>query len=131
MGGKKRDRRRFLKDGLILAGATVGALRSAQGQGQSAGEMAPERRNALRAGDEPSRFVQLKRTMPPETPGYTPLQDLVGVITPNELHFMNTHYNVPELDPAQHRFMIHGMVDHPMIWPLEELKRLPAVSRVH
>ena len=128
---KGRGRRKFLKSGVVLAGAAIGALRSAQGQGQTADGMAPERRNAFRARSEPSPFVKLQRTMPPETPGYTPLQDLVGAITPNELHFMNTHYNVPDIDPAQHRLMIHGMVDRPMIWTVDELKRLPAVSRVH
>lgn len=131
MKTNRRDRRKFLKNGIVLAGAAAGALRSAGAQGQGAGEMASERRNAFRPRSEPSRFVNLQRTMPPETPGYTPLQDLVGTITPNELHFMNTHYNVPELDPSQHRLMIHGMVDRPMVWTLDELKRLPAVTRVH
>ena len=54
---KGRGRRKFLKDGVILAGVAAGALRSAAAQGQGATEMAPERRNAFRARSEPSPYV--------------------------------------------------------------------------
>ena len=127
----KAGRRKFIRDSALLAGAAAGAVVTAQAQGQGAGEMAPERRAAFSARSAPSKYVKMGRAMPPDTPGYTPLQDMVGVITPNELHFMNTHYNLPDIDPATHRLMIHGMVDKPMIWTMDELKRLPAVSRVH
>ena len=33
--------------------------------------------------------------------------------------------------PAQHRLLIHGMVDRPLIFTVEELRRLPSVSRFH
>jgi hypothetical protein len=60
----------------------------------------------------------------------TPLQDSVGIITPSSLHYVATHRGsfVPEIDPRQHRFMIHGMVDRPLTFTMDELKRLPAVS---
>jgi sulfane dehydrogenase subunit SoxC len=38
---------------------------------------------------------------------------------------------VPEIDPKEHRLMIHGMVDRPLIFTMDELKRLPYVTRVH
>jgi sulfane dehydrogenase subunit SoxC len=38
---------------------------------------------------------------------------------------------VPEIDPSEHRFMIHGMVDRQLIFTMAELKRLPSVSRIH
>jgi sulfane dehydrogenase subunit SoxC len=63
----------------------------------------------------------------------TPLQDSVGIITPSSLHYVATHRGsfVPEIDPNEHRLMIHGMVDRPLIFTMAELKRLPSVSRIH
>ena len=63
----------------------------------------------------------------------TPLQDSVGSITPSSLHYVATHRGsfVPEIDPKEHRLMIHGMVDRPLIFTVDELKRLPYVTRVH
>ena len=37
----------------------------------------------------------------------------------------------PDIDPREHRLMIHGMVDRPLIFTMEEIRRLPSVSRVH
>src|SRR5439155_547522 len=52
-------------------------------------------------------------------------------ITPSALHYVNSDYGVPIVDPKQHRLLIHGMVDHPLIFTMDELKRLPSVSRIH
>jgi len=38
---------------------------------------------------------------------------------------------MPDIDPAEHRLMIHGMVERPLIFTMEELKRLPSVTRLH
>src|SRR6185437_14172188 len=38
---------------------------------------------------------------------------------------------VPDLDPKEHRLLIHGMVDRPLEFTMDELKRFPSVSRVH
>jgi sulfane dehydrogenase subunit SoxC len=59
----------------------------------------------------------------------TPLQDLHGVITPNGLHYERHHAGVPDVDPQQHRLIIHGLVDRPMIFTMEDLVRFPSVSR--
>jgi sulfane dehydrogenase subunit SoxC len=63
----------------------------------------------------------------------TPLQDSVGIITPSSLHYVATHRGsfVPDVDPSEHRFMLHGMVDRPLVFTMDELKRLPSVSRIH
>ncbi len=63
----------------------------------------------------------------------TPLQDSVGIITPSSLFYVATHRGsfVPDIDPGEHRLMIHGMVDRPLIFTMDELKRLPSVSRIH
>jgi sulfane dehydrogenase subunit SoxC len=38
---------------------------------------------------------------------------------------------VPEIDPKTYSLLIHGMVERPMVFSLADLKRFPAVSRVH
>lgn len=60
----------------------------------------------------------------------TPHQDLHGVITPADLHYERHHAGVPTIDPAQYTLLIHGMVERPMVFTLEDLKRLPSVSLI-
>lgn len=61
----------------------------------------------------------------------SPLQDLRGMITPNGLVFERSHAGIPDIDPAQHRLMIHGLVRRPMIFSMDDLVRFPSVSRIH
>ncbi len=58
----------------------------------------------------------------------TPLQDLDGIITPSDLHFERHHGGVPEIDPGTWSLLVHGMVDRPLVFTLDELKRFPARS---
>ena len=62
---------------------------------------------------------------------FSPLQDLAGSITPSDLHFQRHHNGIAIIDPAKYSLTIHGLVDRPMRFTLDELRRLPAVSRVH
>jgi sulfane dehydrogenase subunit SoxC len=62
---------------------------------------------------------------------FTPLQNLFGIITPSGLHFERHHAGVPEVDPRQHRLMIHGMVGNPRVYTMEDIVRFPSVSRIH
>jgi sulfane dehydrogenase subunit SoxC len=59
----------------------------------------------------------------------TPLQSLHGTITPADLHFERHHGGVPQIDPTHHELLIHGMVDKPLKFSLDELKRFPSVTR--
>lgn len=59
-----------------------------------------------------------------------PIQALEGMITPNGLHFEVTHNGVPDIDPDQHRLVIHGLVDRPLSFSLEALSKYPMTSRV-
>jgi sulfane dehydrogenase subunit SoxC len=63
----------------------------------------------------------------------SPLQDSVGMLTASSLHYVATHRGsyVQDIDPAEHRLMIHGMVDRPLVFTVDELKRLPFVTRAH
>jgi sulfane dehydrogenase subunit SoxC len=60
----------------------------------------------------------------------TPLQLLNGTITPNGLHFDRSHSGTPEIDPDQHRLLIHGLVKQPLVFTLEALSRYPTQSRI-
>ncbi|MFS0757702.1 sulfite dehydrogenase [Noviherbaspirillum sp. 1P10PC] len=62
---------------------------------------------------------------------FTPLQDLHGIITPNGLFFERHHAGVPAIDPEQHRLVVHGMVDRPLVLTMDDIMRLPSVSRIH
>ena len=62
---------------------------------------------------------------------FTPLQGMFGIITPNGLHFERHHQGWHEIDPSQHRLMIHGLVKRPRVYTMDELMRLPPVSRIH
>ena len=61
----------------------------------------------------------------------TPLQDLERIITPNGLHYERHHGGIPDIDPAQHRLMVFGLVEKPLIFTVDDLRRFPSVSRVH
>ena len=63
--------------------------------------------------------------------GRTPLQDLDGIITPNGLFYERHHGGVPTIDPAQHRLMLHGLVERPLIFTMDDLRRFPSESRIH
>src|SRR5881296_4425196 len=67
----------------------------------------------------------------PETgSSFTPLQDSHGTITPSALHYERHHAGIPLIDPAQHRLVIHGMVERPLSLSVAEIKRLPSITRV-
>ncbi|MGD2131720.1 MAG: sulfite dehydrogenase [Maricaulaceae bacterium] len=61
----------------------------------------------------------------------TPLELLQGIVTPNGLHFERHHSSVPEIDPAQHRLILHGLVRQPLVYDLDALARYPMISRFH
>ncbi|MDQ8035297.1 MAG: sulfite dehydrogenase, partial [Bordetella sp.] len=61
----------------------------------------------------------------------TPLDRLEGSVTPSDLHYERSHSGSPDLDPARHRLLIHGMVRNPLVLALHDLKAMPSVSRLH
>ena len=61
----------------------------------------------------------------------TPLQNLYGIITPNGLVFERHHGGVPDIPPEQHRLLVHGLVDRPLAFDMNDLQRFPSVSRMH
>lgn len=61
----------------------------------------------------------------------TPLASGHGIITPSGLHFERHHAGIPAIDPQEHSLTLHGMVDQPMQFTMDDLMRLPSVSRIH
>src|SRR4030095_16396879 len=151
MGSKRLDRRELLKHGAALAGGlTLGAVAPASGQTPAAGGETPAsgpkmirgNKELIAYGDR-SRFVTSVRIPhggrpSPDAFGLvfhvaTPLQDSVGGITPSSLHYWATTRGsfLPDIDPKDHSLMIHGLVDRPLTFTMEDLKRLPSVTRLH
>jgi sulfane dehydrogenase subunit SoxC len=63
---------------------------------------------------------------------FTPLHELDGIVTPNGLCFERHHSGVAEIEPGKHRFMINGLVDKPLVFTMEDLKRFPGrLNRLH
>ena len=94
---------------------------------------------ALTGYGAPSRYE--KNLQRRESPGLTrvggssvsfaPLQGLFGIITPNGLHFERHHQGFWDIDPTKHRLMINGLVKNPKVYTMDDLMRLPSVSRMH
>ncbi len=143
MDGKKPNRRKFLKGGAAIAGLAAGAAQAADTQAPAPKWHEKGTNKELIAYGERSRFVTsirapvAERTSPDDFGlmfhVLTPLQDSVGSITPSSLHYVATHRGsfIPEIDPKEHRLMIHGMVDRPLIFTMDDIKRLPYVTRIH
>jgi sulfane dehydrogenase subunit SoxC len=62
---------------------------------------------------------------------FTPLHELEGIITPNGLAFERHHAGVADIDPAEYRLMINGMVDTPLVFTLADLARFPRENRTY
>src|SRR5262245_21393704 len=134
MDSNPTGRRGFLK-AAALAGLGAGAGWSAKelpvsGRAASADVKDPhDPGEHLRRGVLPRRGTRMSVD---HITFYTPLQDYSGIITPSHLHFVQQHSShFPEIDARQHRLTIHGLVDRPLSFSMDDLKRLPSVSRVH
>jgi len=62
---------------------------------------------------------------------FTPLHELDGIITPNGLCFERHHGGIAEIEPDDYRLMINGLVEKPLIFTLEDLKRFPRTNRIY
>ncbi len=62
---------------------------------------------------------------------FTPLHELDGIITPNGLCFERHHGGVAVIDPTQHRLMVHGLVQTPLVFTMEDLMRFPRENHVY
>lgn len=77
------------------------------------------------------RWVEWLTATRESSVSFTPLQDLDGIITPNGLCFERHHGGIAEVDPSEYRLMINGLVEKPLIFTLDDLKRMPRVNRFY
>jgi sulfane dehydrogenase subunit SoxC len=130
MNSKRSSRRQFLQRA-AAAGLAAGAVGSASAQSRGVATKPEAKPMLAEASRFPFSGLEVAKRIDHIT-YYTPIQDSAGIITPAPLHFMQTHASeIPDLDPKEHRLTIHGMVERPLSFTLDELKRLPSVSRIH
>ena len=153
--GEAPSRRAFLRASGALVGSGVASIAARSG----AQAVSPDTRTSAPAASPPAIPDSMKapgapvgdklygvpskyedhviRNVPKNQAQYissasrTPLGDLDGIITPSGLFYERHHGGVPVIDPAQHRLMLHGLVKNPMLFTVDELRRLPSVSRIH
>jgi sulfane dehydrogenase subunit SoxC len=144
------SRRGFLRTGLAAAGViAAGGAGAGAPQGTPLGNPANQPPNipdwtrslgegvAVRGYGKPSDFekgiirrdVEWLTASRESSVSFTPLHALDGPITPNGLCFERHHSGIAELDPADYRLMLHGLVDKPLIFTLDDIKRMPRVNR--
>ncbi|HAF55807.1 MAG TPA: sulfite dehydrogenase [Thauera sp.] len=143
----KDGRRDFLRKAFLIASAAMAApaVARAAGEGDPAILELPEWSKTLglpvaaNPYGMPSKYERgLQRR---ESPGltrvggssvaFTPLQGLFGIITPSGLHFERHHQGWHDVDPSKHRLMINGMVKTNAVFTMDDIMRLPSVSRIH
>ena len=138
------SRRAFLK-GAVAAGGGLAAAGAARAAGDPAilnvqswnqelglgvdatpyGMPSPHEKHVVR------RNVDWLTADPVSSINFTPLHELDGIITPNGLCFERHHSGVAEVDPAEHRIMINGLVDTPLVFTMADLMRFPRENRVY
>src|SRR5580704_10767150 len=134
-------RRALLGRGIMVAGAmgagAAGSLTGAAAEPLTEAPWSVEPGDATPPYGRPSPFEKaVVRTVdnPKNEPGgsraRTPHHLLDGTVTPNGLHFTIMHAGIPDIDPAQHKLLIHGMVKQPLVFTVESLLRYPRVTRM-
>jgi len=132
------DRRAFVKGGAVLAAAMSGYSLTES------------------ASAQPLVDAEWMRTIGPDIPEYgqpspmetevvgslvrrswggvgnrrTPHHLLNGTVTPSGLHFFLGHAGLPNIDPREHKLLIHGLVRQPLVFTLESLMRYPMETRM-
>ncbi|MET0867726.1 MAG: sulfite dehydrogenase [Pseudorhodoplanes sp.] len=140
----KPTRRRFLlASGGVLAAGAAQAMPPQTGNPANQPPHVPDWSRSLgdgvavRAYGKPSSFekgvirrdVEWLTASRESSVSFTPLHALDGTITPNGLCFERHHSGIAEVDPADYRLILHGLVDKPLIFTLDDIKRMPRVSR--
>lgn len=142
----KEGRRDFLRNAFAAAAGTVATGTAAA---QAAGDRnileLPEHSRGLGQPvvtdgyGKPSKYE--RNVQRRQSPGLTqtaqasvsfaPLQSLFGIVTPSGLHFERHHQGWWDIDPTKHRLMVNGLVKTAKVFTVDEIMRLPSVSRFH
>ena len=129
MAPTRSSRRQLLKMSVAAGGSLLASREALAADGSARALGTP-----LGPYGERSPFEKAVRfTRPSKTPetgsSFTPIQDSVGTLTPSALHYERHHSGIPTIDPAEHRLIIHGMVERPLSLSMQDIRRLPSVTR--
>ncbi|WP_289285510.1 sulfite dehydrogenase [Methylophaga sp. UBA1918] len=137
-----KSRRQFLQ-GTALSSVFLGFSLPVQAQPVSAELQQPLPDSMLKAGanfsnySQPSiyekdiiRWISANPNVPGNGVSWTPLEELQGTITPNGLHYERHHNGVPDINPSSHEIMIDGLVDKPLTFSIDALKRYPQITKI-
>lgn len=144
----KEGRRDFLRSAFAAAAAGVAAagVRAAPVDGDPNILELPEHSRGLGQAvaindgyGKPSKYeTNVRRRQSPgltqtnqASVSFAPLQSLFGIVTPSGLHFERHHQGWWDIDPTKHRFMVNGLVKTPKVFTMDDIMRLPSVSRFH
>ena len=131
--------RRIFLEGALTAGAAGAGMSIAAAEPLAVQPWMKTPGAAFVGYGQPSRFEdKVVRVIPPPpnpvTQGIgtarTPLHLLDGIITPSGLHFERSHSGAPDIDPEQHRVLIHALVKRPLVFTMDALHRYPMQSRI-
>ncbi len=144
--GAMANRRDMVFGGLAATGAAIagGASAHAQQEPEKVITKLPDWTQSLGQGVDaapygmPSKYeadvvrrnVEWLTASPESSVNFTPLHNLEGIITPNGLCFERHHGGIAEVKPADFRFMINGLVDKPMVFTIDDLKRFPRENKI-
>ena len=143
----RKARRSFMGKALAMGAGVTGAAAAtvAHAAGDPAILNLPEHSKGLGQGVATDGYgkpsVWEKAIQRRESPGLTrvlqasvsfcPLQSLFGIITPSGLHFERHHQGWWDVDPSKHRLMVNGLVKATRVFTMDDMMRLPSVSRIH
>ena len=142
--GMKPSRRAFLR-GAAAAGGTLAGAGVALAEGDPLITEVQPWNNQLGDGvdvapyGKPSEYeAHVKRRTvdwltadPVSSINFTPLHELDGIITPNGLAFERHHGGAAQIDPANHRLMINGLVERELVFTMDDLRRFPRENHVY
>jgi sulfane dehydrogenase subunit SoxC len=142
MSNNNEGRRRFLVQSAALVGGATSATLSPPAAAQELAGQPWERvyGAAFTGYGQPSKFEapivrHVARPYGDLAPGsgaaLSPIESLEGIITPSSLHNIRSHSGTPDIDPKQHRLLIHGMVARPLMFTVEALLQYPMTTRTH
>ena len=116
-------RRAMLRGAAALGGAAGAAFLSRSAAGPPAPGVSAAPAGAMSQPTEP-----LQRRVLSTSPliAEAPVNELEGIITPNRVHFVRSHFNIPQLDAETWSLTVDGAVSNPLIFTLDDLKALPS-----
>lgn len=136
--GSTYTRRELLAGAVGATGAAVlggGVIRRLAAQEAALSRVSQAMDTTTRQGRPPSavgtraEYENPERTASANSSG-TPHEDLHGIITPSDLHYERHHAGIPDIDPTQYALLVHGMVERPTVFTLDDLKSFPSTSAI-